>query len=71
MELSISLVGDLLYCVTETRPLPAVKLTWTACDIIGHINNCQVDNKIATFTLCESRVYNVLGRVMNYLQYRL
>lgn len=36
------MVGDLLYCITEMRPLPAVKLTWTACDIIGHVINCQV-----------------------------
>ena len=32
----------MLYYVTEMKPLPAVKLTWTACDIIGHVTNCQV-----------------------------
>ena len=36
------MVGDMLYYVTEMKPLPAVKLTWTACDIIGHVTNCQV-----------------------------
>ena len=36
------MVGDLLYCITEVSPRLAVKLTWTACDIVGHVINCQV-----------------------------
>ena len=36
------MVGDLLYCITEMSPRLAVKLTWTACDIVGHVINCQV-----------------------------
>ncbi|XP_065918364.1 serine/threonine-protein kinase ATR-like isoform X5 [Dysidea avara] len=34
-------IGDLLYCMTELRPSSTVKLTWTACDVIGHVANCQ------------------------------
>ena len=35
-------VGDLLYHMTELRPSSTIKLTWTACDVIGHVANCQV-----------------------------
>ena len=28
--------------MTKLRPLSAVKLTWTACDVVGHVANCQV-----------------------------
>ena len=51
--------------MTELRPLSAIKLTWTACDIVGHVANCQVsvacDELVCVITVVSTCVQPFVG----------